>query len=282
MGAFGERLRREREMRGISLNEISESTKISRRHLEALESEDFDALPGGVFNRGFVRAYARFVGIDEEQAVADYNAVRHEQPPPPDQFPLEVHNKPDRELNPRRSPIPLILAIAALLGFIGAVWLRSRSHQQEAGKSVAAPVSAHTPGPSSASPSPSPVPGNGAAAAPMPDKAPAKPVPVSSVPPNKTPALPLPTPTPTPDRRFVVVVRAKEDAWVSLSADGLTAWEGFLKANKQRLVRAGKQIVLTTNNAGGLTISHNGKVLRALGNENEVRTLTFTRAGLVQ
>ena len=66
MGAFGERLRREREMRGISLNEISESTKISRRYLESLENEDFDSLPGGVFNRGFVRAYARFVGINEE------------------------------------------------------------------------------------------------------------------------------------------------------------------------------------------------------------------------
>jgi len=275
MGAFGERLRREREMRGISLNEISESTKISRRHLEALESEDFDALPGGIFNRGFVRAYARFVGIDEEQAVADYNAVSHEQLPPPDQFPLEVHNKPDRELNPRRSPIPLILAVAALLGFIGVVWMRSRGRQPEAGKSVATPVSANASTRADASPSP-----------PVPPavKTPARSTPVNSVAPadKKTVALPHPVPSPTPDRRFVVVVRAKEDAWVSLSADGLTTWEGLLKADKQRLVRAGKQVVLTTGNAGALIVSHNGKVLRGLGNENEVRTLTFTRAGLVQ
>jgi len=80
----------------------------------------------------------------------------------------------------------------------------------------------------------------------------------------------------------VVVVRAKEDAWVSLRADGLTTWEGMLKADRQRLVRAGKQVVLTTGNAGALIVSHNGRVLRGLGNENEVRTLTFTRAGLVQ
>src|SRR6516225_5924231 len=144
MGAFGERLRREREMRGISLNEIAESTKISRRHLESLENEDFDSLPGGVFNRGFVRAYARFVGINEEQAVADYNAVRSEPEPTLDQFPLEVHIKPDRELNPKRSPLPLILAVVALVVFIVVVWARSRSHQPE-------PATAAAPAPSSAS-----------------------------------------------------------------------------------------------------------------------------------
>ena len=75
MGAFGDRMRREREMRGVTLEEISESTKISKRALQALEEEDFDLLPGGIFNKGFVRAYARFLGIDEEQAVADFLAV---------------------------------------------------------------------------------------------------------------------------------------------------------------------------------------------------------------
>src|SRR5258708_34454348 len=83
MSAFGERLRREREMRGITLDEISESTKISRRHLESLEREDFDSLPGGIFNKGFVRSYARFLGLDEDQAVADYSAGHNEQPFPP-------------------------------------------------------------------------------------------------------------------------------------------------------------------------------------------------------
>ena len=91
MGAFGDRLRREREMRGITLDEITESTKISRRHLEALEGEHFDQLPGGVFNKGFVRAYARFLGIDEDQAVADYSTASNEQPEPENKFPLEIH-----------------------------------------------------------------------------------------------------------------------------------------------------------------------------------------------
>src|SRR6476646_6572419 len=100
--AFGYRLRREREMRGSTLDEITESTKIARRHLEALETERFDQLPGGVFNKGFVRAYARFLGIDEDRAVADYSAATNEQPEPEDKFPLEIHDEPDRELNPRR------------------------------------------------------------------------------------------------------------------------------------------------------------------------------------
>src|SRR5260370_22639515 len=122
MSAFGERLRREREMRGITLDEIWESTKISRRHLESLEREDFDSLPGGIFNKGFVRSYARFLGLDEDQAVADYSAANNEQPSPPDQFPLEVHQKPNRELNPRRSPLPMILAIVALVGVLAGFW----------------------------------------------------------------------------------------------------------------------------------------------------------------
>src|SRR5271155_1367651 len=75
MGTFGDRLQREREMRSITLQEISGSTKISTRMLKALEEEDFAKLPGGIFNKGFVRAYCRYLGIDEEQAIADYLAA---------------------------------------------------------------------------------------------------------------------------------------------------------------------------------------------------------------
>ena len=134
MGAFGDRLRREREMRGITLDEITESTKISRRHLDALEGEHFDQLPGGVFNKGFVRAYARFLGIDEDQAVADYSTASNEQPEPENKFPLEVHQEPDRDLNPRRSSLPLVFAIAALIGVLVGYgfWIKSKPHNPEA------------------------------------------------------------------------------------------------------------------------------------------------------
>ncbi|MGB7863477.1 MAG: helix-turn-helix transcriptional regulator, partial [Candidatus Sulfotelmatobacter sp.] len=78
MGEFGEKLRKQREQRGISLDAISTTTKISPRMLRAIEDEHFDQLPGGVFNKGFVRAYARQVGLDEEETLSDYLAALRE------------------------------------------------------------------------------------------------------------------------------------------------------------------------------------------------------------
>jgi cytoskeletal protein RodZ len=66
MGQFGEDLKKERESRGVTLEAITDATKISSRHLLALEEEHFDILPGGVFNKGIVRNYARVVGLDED------------------------------------------------------------------------------------------------------------------------------------------------------------------------------------------------------------------------
>ena len=72
MSSFGEELRRERELRRITLREVAESTKVSLRYLEALEGNDFEHLPGGVFNRGFVRAYAQYIGVDPDTMVDSY------------------------------------------------------------------------------------------------------------------------------------------------------------------------------------------------------------------
>jgi cytoskeletal protein RodZ len=72
MSSFGETLKRERELRQISLREIAEATKINLRYLDALERDDFRHLPGGVFNKGFVRAYAQFIGIDPDSMVNAY------------------------------------------------------------------------------------------------------------------------------------------------------------------------------------------------------------------
>src|ERR1700722_11352147 len=79
---FGEHLKREREMRGVSLEEISAATRISTRFLEALESENWGELPGGVFNRGFIRSVARFLGLDEDALVAEYALETKDQPGP--------------------------------------------------------------------------------------------------------------------------------------------------------------------------------------------------------
>jgi len=72
MSNFGEELKRERELRSISLREVAESTKINIRYLEAMERNDFSQLPGGVFNKGFVRAVSQFIGVDEEAMINAY------------------------------------------------------------------------------------------------------------------------------------------------------------------------------------------------------------------
>jgi cytoskeleton protein RodZ len=265
MGVFGDRLRREREMRGITLDEIAESTKISRRHLEALERDRFDQLPGGVFNKGFVRAYARFLGIDEDQAVADYSSASNEQPEPEDKFPLEIHEEPDRELNPRRSSLPLIFALAALVGVMVGYffWLKSK------------PKSEHT-----------------AVAAPEATvQEPASKTPTSASSPTVTPQPPAPAADSSPaapdaqkpaEKKFSVLIKAKEDSWVTIVADGKSFFDDTLTADSRKKFRAAKLLVLTTKNAGGIDVLFNGRPLGALGNENEPRTLTFNATGLVQ
>ena len=90
MESFGARLKREREQRKITLDDISLATKIGTRFLTALEEEHFDQLPGGIFNKGFVRAYARHLGLDENQAIADFVAASAPSLPetPPEETPV--------------------------------------------------------------------------------------------------------------------------------------------------------------------------------------------------
>ena len=97
MPSFGEQLKRERRLRNVSLEEISKATKISMRYLRALEADEFSQLPGGVFDRGYVRAYAQFVGLDEEATVEAYVAERG---------PEEVEQRDDG-LDALRTPVEI-------------------------------------------------------------------------------------------------------------------------------------------------------------------------------
>ena len=75
MSEFGLHLKQARERRGISLRQIASATKISSGALEALERGDFSRLPGGIFSRAFVRAYAVEVGLDPEETVRQYTEL---------------------------------------------------------------------------------------------------------------------------------------------------------------------------------------------------------------
>jgi cytoskeleton protein RodZ len=70
--SLGEKLRQAREERGISISEVAEQTRISPLYLKSIEKDDYKPLPGGIFNKGFVRSYARYIGFDEDEALADY------------------------------------------------------------------------------------------------------------------------------------------------------------------------------------------------------------------
>jgi cytoskeletal protein RodZ len=109
-GNFGERLKRERELREVTLQEITSATRIGTRFLEALENEDWTRLPGGVFNRGFVRAIARYLGLDEEGLLAEYDLAHGTKVPPAEERPEERIPSP-----PKWVPAAIVLGVVVLL-----------------------------------------------------------------------------------------------------------------------------------------------------------------------
>jgi cytoskeleton protein RodZ len=273
MGAFGERLRREREMRQITLDEISGSTKIARRHLEALEQEDFDALPGGIFNKGFVRAYARYVGIDEEQAVADYIAADQEQTQTEVKFPLEVHKSV--ALNPRRSRMPILLALLALVLILGGWSIWKRRHPQQVVNPSNTGLAASNPAASTVQPAQT-----------MPVT---NPSPSTNAAEQKTDAAAAKdNSVPTPDQAqkqtdakpFTVVVKTNESSWISIKADGNPVAERIFDPGEEQSMSATKEITIMIGNAGGVDVSFNGTSQGVLGQKDKARTLVFTPAGL--
>ncbi|HXY25280.1 MAG TPA: RodZ domain-containing protein [Candidatus Acidoferrum sp.] len=111
-GNFGERLKRERELREVSIEELTKSTRISKRFLEALENENWDRLPGGVFGHGFVRTIARYLGLDEESLIAEYDLARAETT-------TAAPPKPEERIPPPPKWVPVLTVFALLLALIG-------------------------------------------------------------------------------------------------------------------------------------------------------------------
>jgi cytoskeletal protein RodZ len=131
--SIGEKLRLAREARGIALRDISEQTRISIRYLEAIESDDFRRLPGGIFNRSFIRAYAKFIGFDENNALEDYARTLRERGQSDDEG-SKLHQSlvyTDDGGSHSRSPlITLLLAIMILAALSLAVWAGLHFYQR--------------------------------------------------------------------------------------------------------------------------------------------------------
>jgi cytoskeleton protein RodZ len=120
MSSLGEKLRQAREARGVSLGEVAEQTRISTHYLEAIESDDYRNLPGGIFNKGFVKAFAKYVGIDEQEALQDYSKIILEQGDKLSEPELKV-NRPEVLTDDsigRTSILPTIIFAAVILGLM--------------------------------------------------------------------------------------------------------------------------------------------------------------------
>lgn len=129
-GKFGEHLKRERELREVSLDELSKATRISNRFLQALENEDWGKLPGGVFGHGFVRSIARYLGLSEEALLGEYDLARAEKLPvaaPKPEVPIPAA--------PKWLPAALVLGglLVLVLLFYGAryAWNRAAADHTE-------------------------------------------------------------------------------------------------------------------------------------------------------
>ena len=144
MTSVGETLRRERLRKALGLEQISRETKISARLLDAIENDQFDALPGGVFAKSFVRQYARFLGLDEEELAADLEKVIHpvEELPgfaaPPAEPAFKVPRMVEWEGTGRSksSVLPALAMVVAVMLVCSAVfawWQRSRHSAPQGG-----------------------------------------------------------------------------------------------------------------------------------------------------
>ena len=118
--SLGEKLRQAREERGISISEVAEQTRISPLYIESIENDDYKALPGGIFNKGFVRSYAKFIGFDEQEALSDYSRIAAENEVLAEQ-PLKVHRSEVlTDDNSTRSMLPTLVFAVVILGLMTA------------------------------------------------------------------------------------------------------------------------------------------------------------------
>jgi cytoskeletal protein RodZ len=308
---FGERLRREREMRGISLDDISAATKIGTRLLRALEEEHFEALPGGIFNKGYVRAYAKYVGIGEEQTVAEYLTAAGEAAPDVRliaQQNSSTHGDPGWSgpsvHHGRFSFVPVVILLLVSAGAVGGwhLYQQRQSERRESNKAhEVAAVPSSSVGPaaipnSSVKPAPEPTGTTPSVATPANDRG-------LQAPPNAAPSVHAAVPTveaaenlphsgsdaasgtgatgPEGGKQFEVTVRAKDFARVEMRSDGEVVVRAVIKPSEVRTFHATKRLVFWTANAGDIELSFNGKAVPLKGGENDEQVLVFNSHGLL-
>ena len=294
---LGNQLREAREALGLSLPDVEEATRIRRALLQALEEERYDDLPGDVYTKGFIRNYARFLGLDGDAMVADYNRTMGHGPVVTPQVLDEPLTRRGLAHGGRRALLGfLVVILLALAGWYAySRWYLGNDPLQgfpgEWWPPRIALASTPTVAPTSESQATTtPVMIETEATA-VPTEAPTlEPTPVPPTPtvapterPEPTPVPPTPTPEPT---RVIVGIEvraeARKDCYFEIKADGEQVFAGILGAGQTEVWTADERIELLVGNAGGVDLTVNEVPLAALGEEGDIVEREYTLDTLPQ
>jgi len=247
-------------MRGVSLEEISTATRISLRFLEALEREQWDRLPGGIFNRGFIRAIAHFLGLNEENLIAEYALATDDQPE------AAVWTTEAKS----RRPWGAVILLLVLLGTVaGGGWFAYQRY---------APLlkTWHRPFARAAA-APQPAPARSPAAPALPADGTDSGAAVAQTPAAQTLADAPAAATP---ETLALNVQAGKSAEVKIVADGKTVFSGKLSAEQNEHFRARDSFEVFSSEASALLLELNGQIQPPLGPSGQPGSVKLTRKDL--
>jgi len=286
---FGTFLRQAREQRGVSLQELAVTTKISARVLEALERNDPSKLPGGIFSRSFVRAYAREVGVDPDVAVANFVSAFPDESGA-DEMPATASAVEAESFEQRRRVFRVVvrlLGVAVLVAILAFIYYsRFRPKFLTTGPDGPRPPAAGTVSqapslPQRPPPAPAPAPSElpGAALA---DAAQAAATPptgqAETGAPAATPSA-LPGAAASQQAPLVVVLTLTDPCWLSVNVDGARTPSRTAGAGERLEFAVQRSITMTAGNAAALSVTLNGRPARALGAAGQVVTTTIPASG---
>jgi cytoskeleton protein RodZ len=267
---FGGSLKREREMRGVTLDEIAGATRIATRFLHAIENEQWDQLPGGVFNRGFVRAVARYLGLDEENTVAEYTMAVGDRP----SVPVWTGRPP--KVTPEQPWLAWGITAVILLLLLAGGWFgvrrllawRAAKRSAQAIATITASAAAEPVNTPPQSVSDDPTSGDHAASA------------ASSTPISATDSGSAPAQTSAGTDLFKLKIEAGKKTKVTVSADANRVFAGTMKPGENRTFSAKDHFEVSAKDAGALLLEMNGKTLAPIGPPGHAGKITVTRDAL--
>lgn len=294
---LGDWLRQRREELGIDLTQAESATRIRRHSLEALEAEEFEALPDSIVGRGFARNYAAYLGLDPAEAAARYSRLGV--PPPPESGlanagtpfaagsfqPVPLHHMPgfiQRRgwwLGGALLAIAVIVAAVAWWNYPRLSAFAARLWPGSGPTDVATPLPTRT-NPPLATPTVAAT----ATSRPANRSTPTEVVPTEA--PTRTPTR-TPTWTPSPSASpsppvytgIFLELAFTGTSWIQVTVDGVREFQGELLADTYRSWYGQERVELRIGNAGAVLVTINGQSLGTLGAEGEVVDQVFEKVG---